>query len=49
LMPNMRQWNALSVVLSGQSKSWQIVGKLLFREIFPERGKVRIAAYLLVI
>ena len=30
-------------------KSWQIVGKLLFWEIFPERRKVRIAADLLVI
>jgi hypothetical protein len=37
------------VQLLGCSESWQIVGKLVFGRESPKRGKVRMAAYLLVI
>jgi hypothetical protein len=37
------------IAATAYAKIWQIFGKLVFDDGFPWKGKVRIAAYLLVI
>jgi len=40
--------NAPDYGIYGLRDFWQIFGKTVFRESSPKRGKVRIAAYLLI-